>query len=113
MITFQSYISTLMMVSMTMGIVFEIPILPWFFAKLGFIFATFMHHYRKHAVVIILIVAVVITLTSDVFALSLAALPMWILYEGEYLGSKHNCNKIVIANLNKYIDRNNDIWRFL
>lgn len=101
------------MVSMTMGIIFKIPILPCFFAKLGFIFATFMHHYRKHAVVIILIVAVVITLTSDVFAVSLAALPMCILYEGEYLGSKHNCNKIVIANLNKYIDRNNDIWRFL
>lgn len=40
-----------------------------------------MRRYRKHAVVIILIVAAVITTTSDVFTLSLVALPMWILFE--------------------------------
>lgn len=81
MITLQSYISTLMMMSLAMGIVFEIPILSWLFAKLGLISADFMRHYRKHAIVIILVVAAVITPTSDVFTLSLVALPMWILYE--------------------------------
>lgn len=81
MITLQSYISTLMMMSLAMGIVFEIPILSWLFAKLGLISAAFMRRYRKHAIVIILVVAAVITPTSDVFTLLLVALPMWLLYE--------------------------------
>ncbi|MFQ7040155.1 MAG: twin-arginine translocase subunit TatC, partial [Barnesiella sp.] len=41
----------------------------------------FMRRYRKHAIVIILVVAAIITPTSDVFTLSLVALPMWVLYE--------------------------------
>jgi sec-independent protein translocase protein TatC len=70
MIVLQSYISTLVLMCLTMGIVFEIPILSWLFAKLGFLTADFMRRYRKHAIVIILIVAAVITPTSDVFTLS-------------------------------------------
>lgn len=81
LITLDSYISTLVMMCLAMGIVFEIPILSWLFAKLGFLSADFMRRYRKHAIVIILVVAAVITPTSDVFTLSLVALPMWILYE--------------------------------
>ena len=46
MISLQSYISTLLMMSLAMGIVFEIPILSWLFAKLGFISADFMRRYR-------------------------------------------------------------------
>lgn len=64
-----------------MGIVFEIPILSWLFAKLGFISAEFMRRYRKHAVVIILVLAAIITPTSDIFTLLLVAVPMWLLYE--------------------------------
>lgn len=81
MITLQSYISTLTMMCLTMGIVFEMPVLAWFFAKMGFLSADFMRRYRKHAIVIIFVVAAVITPTSDVFTLSLVALPMWLLYE--------------------------------
>lgn len=81
MITLGSYISTLMVMSLAMGLVFEIPVLAWLFSKLGFISADFMRRYRKHAVVVILIVAAVITPTSDVFTLSIVALPMWLLYE--------------------------------
>lgn len=85
MIVLQSYISTLVLMCLTMGIVFEIPILSWLFAKLGFLTADFMRRYRKHAIVIILIVAAVITPTSDVFTLSLVTLPMWVLYEASIL----------------------------
>ena len=85
MITLQSYISTLLTMSLAMGVVFEIPILSWLFAKLGFINAAFMRKYRRHAIVIILIVAAVITPTSDIFTLSLVSLPMWLLYEASIL----------------------------
>ena len=64
-----------------MVLVFEIPILSWLFAKLGFLSADFMRRYRKHAIVVILVVAAIITPTSDVFTLSLVELSMWLLYE--------------------------------
>lgn len=67
LITLDSYISTLVMMCLAMGIVFEIPILSWLFAKLGFLSADFIRRYRKHAIVIILVVAAIITPTSDVF----------------------------------------------
>ncbi len=85
LITLDSYISTLVLMCLSMGIVFEIPILSWLFAKLGFLSADFMRRYRKHAIVIILVVAAIITPTSDVFMLSLMALPMWLLYEASIL----------------------------
>ena len=70
-----------MTMSLAMGLVFEIPILSWLFAKLGFLSADFMRRYHKHAIVVILLVAAIITPTSDVFTLLLVALPMWLLYE--------------------------------
>lgn len=81
MIALQSYISMLMTMSLAMGLVFEIPILSWLFAKLGLLSANLMRKYRKHAIIIILVVAAMITPTSDVLTLSLVALPMWALYE--------------------------------
>lgn len=93
MIALQSYISTLMTMSLAMGLVFEIPILSWLFAKLGFLSADFMRKYRKHAIVVILVVAAIITPTSDVFTLSLVALPMWLLYEISILIVKNTRKK--------------------
>ena len=75
----------LVMMCLAMGLVFEIFMLSWLFAKLGFLSDGFMRRYRKHAIVIILVVAAIITPTSDVFTLSLVALPMWILYEESIL----------------------------
>lgn len=93
MIALQSYISTLMTMSLSMGLVFEIPILSWLFAKLGFLSADFMRKYRKHAIVVILVVAAIITPTSDVFTLSLVALPMWLLYEVSIFVVNKTANK--------------------
>lgn len=81
MISLDSYMSTLVLISMAMGVVFELPVISWLFAKMGFLNATFMKTYRKHAIVTILIVAAVITPTSDVFTLLAVSLPMYLLYE--------------------------------
>lgn len=80
-ITLDSYVSTLMGMSLMMGLVFELPILCWLLAKMGILDGSAMRRYRRHAIVIILIVAAVITPTSDLFTLSLVSLPMWLLYE--------------------------------
>lgn len=79
------FLGTYQVISVEMGLVFEIPILSWLFAKLGFLSADFMRKYRKHAIVVILVVAAIITPTSDVFTLSLVSLPIWILYETSIL----------------------------
>lgn len=80
-ITINSYIDTLTMLSLMMGITFEIPILAWLFAKLGFLTAEFMTKYRKHALIISLVIAAIITPTSDVVTLLMVTFPMFVLYE--------------------------------
>lgn len=80
-ITLESYMGTMMMLNLMMGIVFELPVLSWGFAKMGVISATFLRKYRRHAIVIMLSVAAVITPTADAFTLLLVALPMYLLYE--------------------------------
>ena len=52
-----------------------------------------MRKYRSHAIVVILVVAAIITPTSDVFTLSLVALPMWVLYELSILIVKNTRKK--------------------
>lgn len=81
MISLDSYMSTFTSMSLMLGVVFEMPVLCWLFAKLGMLKAEFMRNYRKHAIVVILILAAIITPTSDVFTLMLVSVPMWLLYE--------------------------------
>lgn len=81
MITLQSYMETLLMMCVLMGIVFELPVLSWLLAKLGILSAGFMRRFRKHSIIVILIISAIITPTSDIFTLTLVALPIWMLYE--------------------------------
>lgn len=92
MISLHSYIDTMMMLNLMMGIVFEIPILCWLFAKLGFLSSSFMRKYRKHAIIILLMIAAVITPTADIFTLILVTMPMYVLYEISIL-LVHNTKK--------------------
>ncbi len=87
MVTLQSYMSTLMM-SLTMGVVFELPVVIWLLSRMGIVSSGFLRKYRRHAIVIILVIAAVITPTSDIFTLLLVSLPMYMLYEISILISK-------------------------
>ena len=81
MLTLESYMDTLLMMSLVMGIVFELPVVSWLLGRMGLIDAPMMQTWRKHAVVAILVVAAVITPTNDAFTLFVVALPIWLLYE--------------------------------
>ena len=81
MLTLQSYIDTLLSMSMVMGIVFELPVVCGLLGRLGLITHPMMSTYRRHAVVAILVVAAIITPTTDVFTLFVVALPIYLLYE--------------------------------
>ena len=81
MLTIQSYIDTLLMMSLVMGIVFELPVVSWLLGKMGLINASLMQIWRKHAIVAILVISAIITPTTDAFTLFVVALPIWLLYE--------------------------------
>ncbi len=94
MLTLESYMETLLMMSVIFGIIFEIPILSLILAKIGLLNSIYMIKYRRHTVVAILIVAAIITPTGDAFTLFLVSLPIWILYEASILIVKSTENKI-------------------
>ena len=81
MLTLQSYIDTLLGMSLVMGVVFELPVVCGLFGRMGLITNHMMAEYRRHAIVAILIVAAIITPTTDVFTLFVVALPIYLLYE--------------------------------
>ena len=81
MLTLQSYIDTLIGMSFMMGVLFELPILCWLLGRFGIINATIMSQFRRHAIVAILILAAIVTPTTDVFTLFVVSLPIWLLYE--------------------------------
>lgn len=81
MLTLKSYIDTLISMSFVIGVVFELPVVCAILGRLGLINGKMMRQYRRHAVVAILIVAAIITPTTDVFTLMVVSLPIWLLYE--------------------------------
>lgn len=81
MLTLQSYVDTLLSMSLVMGVVFELPVVCGLLGRMGLINAQMMATYRRHAIVAILVVAAIITPTTDVFTLFVVALPIYLLYE--------------------------------
>ena len=81
MLTLQSYIDTLLGMNLVMGVVFELPVVCGLLGHMGLLTSGMMAEYRRHAVVAILIVAAIITPTTDVFTLFVVALPIYLLYE--------------------------------
>ena len=75
-----SYISTVTSVSLASGIIFELPILILFLSKAGLVTSRILKVYRRHSIIIILVLSAVIT-PPDIFSQVLVSLPLAILYE--------------------------------
>jgi len=80
-INLNSYISTITILTLASGVIFELPMVVYFLSKLGVITPAFMRQYRKHSMVVILIIAALITPSPDVTSQMLVALPLFLLYE--------------------------------
>jgi sec-independent protein translocase protein TatC len=74
------YFSLMSQIILGMGVLFEMPILVYFLTKLGLLTPSFMRTYRRHAIVIILILAAVIT-PPDIIDQILVFAPLYLLYE--------------------------------
>lgn len=75
-----SYVGLITMLTLPVGLVFELPVVVFFFSKIGLVTPAFMRQYRRHAFVVILILAAVIT-PPDVITQFLIGIPLYALYE--------------------------------
>ncbi|MDO4461947.1 MAG: twin-arginine translocase subunit TatC [Bacteroidia bacterium] len=81
MIDMSSYFDLFLVLSILMGVLFQMPILAFILSKIGLINANLMSAYRKHAIIAIVTLNAVITPTTDIFTLALVSLPVFVLYE--------------------------------
>jgi sec-independent protein translocase protein TatC len=96
-IAINEYFSFIISVIITSGIVFELPMVSYFLSKLGILTPAFMKRYRRHAIVVILIIAGMVTPGPDVTSQILLAVPLFLLYEISILISKFAQKKKVTA----------------
>jgi len=79
-ITLDSYVTTFVSLTLVMGVVFQLPVIAFFLGKLGVVSSEVLLRYRKHAFVVIMMVAAVIT-PPDLMTLILVTIPLYMLYE--------------------------------
>jgi len=90
MINLNSYISTIMNLMLAVGLIFELPVVVYFLAKMGIVTPAMMKKHRKMMIVAIFVVAAVIT-PPDVFSQIMVAIPLCLLYEaGIVISAKVN-----------------------
>ena len=75
------YITFLLALVLGSGLVFELPMVAYFLAKMGILSTEFMRKYRRHSYVVILLIAAFVTPTPDIVTQLLMASPMFVLYE--------------------------------
>jgi sec-independent protein translocase protein TatC len=79
-IDIRSYIGNVTSVCLATGLMFELPVVVFFLTKTGILTPQFMRTYRRHAIIVIMIVSSIIT-PPDVFSLILVTVPLLFLYE--------------------------------
>ncbi len=77
----QSYISVLATLTLACGVTFQLPMAILVLTKIGIVTPAFLKEYRKHSIVVILIVAAIITPSPDMISQVLVAIPLYVLYE--------------------------------
>jgi sec-independent protein translocase protein TatC len=80
-LSLNSYVSTFASMNLVMGLVFEMPMLALILSKLGLIGRSFFKKWRRHAIVVLVVLAAFITPTGDPFTLALVSVPLYLLYE--------------------------------
>ncbi len=80
MIDIRSYLTTVLSVSIACAVLFQLPLLVYFMARMGLITSAFLRRYRRHALVLLCVVSAIIT-PPDIFSLFLVVIPLYGLYE--------------------------------
>lgn len=96
-IAIDEYFSFIISTMLAAGVVFELPMVSFFLSKIGILKPEFMKKYRKHALIIILLLAGILTPSPDITSQLLLAVPLFILYEISIIICKLSQKKIVIT----------------
>ena len=80
-IALTSYVSMISLMTLLMGLLFELPVLVFFLTKIGIITPKYLRKYRKHTIIGILIISGIITPSPDIFSQIVVALPLYALFE--------------------------------
>ena len=80
-IALSSYTGSVTMMTLLMGLLFELPVVIIFLTRAGILTPSFFKKYRKHTVIAILIIAGVITPSPDIFSQLIVAVPLYALFE--------------------------------
>ena len=83
--TFSDYLENLIYTTVGIGVLFQLPLLMAVLARVGIVSARFLKKYRRHAIVVILIAAAIITPSTDPFSLTLVFIPIYLLYEASII----------------------------
>lgn len=84
-VSLNSYMDSFYLMVFMMGLLFELPLLAWLLGKTGMLTRGFFSKYRRYAIVGLLILAGIVTPTSDLVTLMIVFLPIYILWEGSAL----------------------------
>ena len=83
--SFSDYMENLIYTTVGIGILFQMPLLIMVLARIGIVTGKFLRSYRRHAFVIILIAAAIITPSTDPFSLTIVTIPLYALYEASII----------------------------
>ena len=88
------YMSFVLSLTLASGLVFELPMVSFFLSKIGILKPAFMRKYRRHAIVIILLIAGIVTPGPDITSQILLSIPLLFLYEVSILICKYSHKKV-------------------
>lgn len=87
------YTTLFLQVVLGMGLLFLFPVIVYFLTNIGILTPKFLRTYRRHAIVLIMVVAAIVT-PADVLSMMAAAMPLLVLYEFSILMSARTYKKI-------------------
>jgi sec-independent protein translocase protein TatC len=99
--TFSDYLENLIYTTVGIGVLFQMPLLVAVLARIGIVTGRFLRKYRRHAFVIILIAAAIITPSTDPFSLTIVTIPLYLLFEASI---------VIASRINKRQDKANEEW---
>lgn len=99
--SFSDYLENLIYTTVGVGVLFQMPLLIMVLAKVGFVTGKFLRKYRRHAFIIIIIAAAIITPSTDPFSLTIVTIPLYLLFEASI---------IVASRVNKKQDQQLEEW---
>ncbi len=99
--SFSDYLENLVYTTVGIGILFQMPLLVMVLARIGIVTGKFLKKYRRHAFIIILIAAAIITPSTDPFSLTIVTIPLYLLFEASI---------IIASRINRRQEKENNEW---